>query len=212
MIVTGASVEDIAVIVRAVSATRYNGNVEIRDISDKSSSRTVRTSFTLRVKDGHAGNKGASGRASAYSRPRNGGGPRGLICSPLSACWHAHYDVIEALFSQTETVKITSALATYTPGDFHREAIVTSRMSMGPPTMPIYPTDLCECEHCTDDEVAAAILVHHPARDRGASQHYAPAGNFSRETYPRESELGKYASDGAYEAELTRCRDCGCTS
>lgn len=43
MIVTGASVEDIAVIVRAVSATRYSGNVEIRDISDKSSSRTVRS-------------------------------------------------------------------------------------------------------------------------------------------------------------------------
>ena len=123
MIVTGASTEDVALIVRAVSETKYDGNVEIREISDKSSSRTVRTSFTLRVRDGHAGSKGAKG-SSGYES--SGTGPNGLRCSSLVACWHVHYDVLETLFRHHPQAKVSTALAKYSAADFHLKAIETA--------------------------------------------------------------------------------------
>jgi hypothetical protein len=204
MIVTGASVEDIAVIVRAVSATRYNGNVEIRDISDKSSRRTVRTSFTLRVKDGHAGSPGAMGSRGYDS---SGTGPHGLRCSSLVACWHVHYDVLETLFNHHPAVIVTTSMARYVAEDFHRNAINTAAINVGSRAQPHYSTELCECEHHTDDETQRAISGGNYPRLTATMSAPSPFG-----IYPRESELGKYASGGAYEAELTRCGDCGCTS
>jgi hypothetical protein len=216
MIVTGASVEDIAVIVRAVSATRYNGNVEIRDISDKSSSRTVRTSFTLRVKDGHAGSPGAKGSRGYDS---SGTGPHGLRCSSLAACWHVHYDVLETLFRHHPRATVSSAMAKYDAMNFHNAAIATAAVNVGSQMQPHFPAELCECEHHTDDETRQVISEYSWSRrawlEQAASRVVPPeldplsAAAFRA---PRESELGKYAAGGAYEAELTRCADCGCTS
>ena len=205
MIVTGASTEDVALIVRAVSETKYDGNVEIREISDKSSSRTVRTSFTLRVRDGHAGSKGAKG-SSGYES--SGTGPNGLRCSSLVACWHVHYDVLETLFRHHPQAKVSTALAKYSAADFHLKAIETAGVNVGSRAQPHYPTDLCECVHHTDGETERVILDAHPARD---TRVYAqPLREY--ETYPPDSELGKYASDGAYEDDLLTCPDCGCSS
>jgi hypothetical protein len=221
MIVTGASREEVEVVVRAVSATKYDGNVEIRDISDKSSRKTIRTSFTLRVKNGRAGNKGAHGTRAIDSR-RTGNGPHRLRCSSMSACWHVHYDVLEALFSQTETVQVSSALATYTPGDFHTEAIKTAAMNVGSQMQPHYPTELCECTHWTDAETERAISGVRYSWNRREWLEQAvlrvvppeldPLSAAAFRTAPRESELGKYASAGEYERELLQCSDCGCES
>ena len=209
MIVTGASVEDVELIVRAVSQTKYDGNVEIRDISDKSSRRTVRTSFTLRVKDGHAGSKGAKGSRGFES---SGTGPHGLRCSSLSACWHVHYDVLETLFDHHPAVIVTTSMARYVAENFHQEAIKTAGINVGSQVQPYFSTELCECEHHTDDETYLAMGgVYYRAR---TSEITRQAEVRARLNAAHDSELGKYASGGSYEADLYRdpavCTDCGC--
>lgn len=184
MIVTGVPLPEVEMIVRAVSETKYRNNVGVRDSKQLSRNRCQ---FTMRVVDA----VGAGARGASMS---SGTGPRGKRRNPLSACWHVHYDVLETLFRHFPQAKVQSGWlrVAYTADNFHREAIGTAGRNVGSMMQPAYMTELCECEHWTDEQTQRAVFWTYGAP-------YFPAPLREDET------LGKYASNGRYEREFHAC-------
>lgn len=138
MYVTGVSLADVELIVRAVSATHYGGNIEIRTSAHISRNRCR---FTLRTIDtAGSGARGSSGWSS------NGTGPRGLRRT-VAACWHVHYRVLDVLFSQYPAARVTTRVARYDADNFHDAAMDTSYENVGAPICPRTAPECCECDH-----------------------------------------------------------------
>ncbi len=90
--------------------------------------------FTLRVKDSH---KPGAGRSSSYHN-------RGH--RQVSACWHAHRDVMRAIFRTAPDALLVTALARYEGTDsFEHEFPATGTLNVGPPIDPITRQECCEC-------------------------------------------------------------------
>jgi hypothetical protein len=212
MIVKGMTFDEVALVVRAVSATKYAGNIEIRTGEDRSTSRTSWAQFTLRTRACRAGNPGAAGSSGWNS---SGRGPYGLR-STVAACWHAHYDVIEALLRNGAQRVDSGSMhhggikVRYTPESFHADAIAMSTVNVGSRAQPRFATELCECSHWTGQEVEDAINERvgreHLHGEEGENVFAPPtlAEWARRAAAAPDPELGKYASHGAYANDLHR--------
>lgn len=140
MFVYGANLDQVELVVLKVSAAHYAGNIMIRTGADKSNSRGGRATFTLRATAADApGSRSSAGYSSS------GTGPRGLRRT-VAACWHAHYDVLAALFAEYPAVRVNTMLATYTSATFHDRAMATADQNVGTLVAPRYPTELCTCD------------------------------------------------------------------
>ena len=86
--------------------------------------------FRLRVND----SRKAGARTSASGR------------RTVSACWHVHRDVMEAIFAVNPDVVIVSALATYNgKEDFEHKHLATHYHNAGSRMYPAQFGDLCDC-------------------------------------------------------------------
>ena len=90
--------------------------------------------FTIRVKDSHKAGAGRS--ASHFNRGRR----------QVSACWHAHRDVMRAIFRTAPDALLVTGIARYEGSDgFEHEFPATGHANVGPPIDPIARQDCCEC-------------------------------------------------------------------
>lgn len=165
MKVYGVSAYDIENVVREVSQASYDGNVIIKSIADQSNSRGPRARFTLRVVNSAAGQRGALGRPSGTGTGPNGMG-RGI-----SACWHAHWDVIEKLFERFPNARVASGLrlhgspVRYTAETFKDVARQTAHLNVGSGFAPVTMPQCCECDHslyCEDSPQVQPELSQEP--------------------------------------------------
>ena len=143
MIVYGATLQEVTDVVAKASAEHYAGNIAVRTGEDRSNSRGGRATFTLRALDTSDAGPGAKGSASWSS---SGTGPNGLRRT-IAACWHAHYDVLAALFAAYPDARVNTAMARYEAAQFHDTAMVTAWRNVGAPIAPITPLECCECDH-----------------------------------------------------------------
>jgi hypothetical protein len=154
MKVYGICAYDIDTVVREVSRARYDGNVGLKSLADCSNSKGPRATFTLRTLDSTAGRPGAMGN------PRQTGtGPNGTRRS-ISACWHAHWDVIEALLERYPDAQVVSGfvmrevVVRYTRDTFRKVALATAHLNMGSATDPFTRPQCCECDHSRYSDVS----------------------------------------------------------
>ena len=93
--------------------------------------------WTLRVQDsrGPGAHRAASGRRTC------------------SACWHAHFDVMQAIFLLNPDAKIVTAMARYDGiEDFLAKYRATGDWQVGSRMQPASYGDLCECERHVNDQ------------------------------------------------------------
>lgn len=141
MFVYGVSLIDIHRVVRDVSSALYDGNIAVRTGEDRSNRAGPRATFTLRATD--TAGCGAKGSASAFGK---GTGPNGRRRT-ISACWHAHYDVLAELFGRFPAARVVTAIATYTALTFRDRALATAYLNIGSQLCPVTAPDCCECDH-----------------------------------------------------------------
>jgi len=90
--------------------------------------------FTLRVKN--SSKPGAGRSSSMFSRGRK----------QVSACWHAHRDVMRAIFRARPDALLITQLAHYEgSAGFEHEFPYTGTQNCGPQADPIARQDCCEC-------------------------------------------------------------------
>jgi hypothetical protein len=141
MFVYGVSLTDIHRVVRDVASTLYDGNITVRTDEDRSNRAGHRATFTLRATD--TAGSGAKGSASAFGK---GTGPNGRRRT-ISACWHAHYDVLAQLFGRFPDARVVTAIATYAAPTFRERALATAYLNVGSQLCPVSAPDCCECDH-----------------------------------------------------------------
>lgn len=128
MILTSSKLDAqaLATIVEEVSDAAYGGNLKVQ--AETLSAR--RTRFTLKVKNSRA--QGAH---------RSGSGRR-----TVSACWHAHRDVMHALFYVDASARIASGMAKYEGFDSFRSIFArTYYRNVGSLHSPQSYGALCDC-------------------------------------------------------------------
>jgi len=130
MKVWGITYEDAERIVDHVSIDHYGGNVRIDQLREEG--KRVRTvSFVLRTND-------TRGKGSRRTRLRR----------TTSGCWHAHRDVMAAIFAQNPDARIKTMLADYRgKADFEAKFPETAHVQCwqgGPPQLD--RDRECECE------------------------------------------------------------------
>ncbi|MCE7011714.1 hypothetical protein LWC34_54215 [Kibdelosporangium philippinense] len=141
MFVYGVSFSDVQSVVRDVSDSLYDGNLTVRTGADRSNRAGPRATFTLRTLD--SAGTGAKGSASWSG---SGTGPKGRRRT-ISACWHAHYDVLAELFARFPHARVVTAIATYTAPTFHDRALATASLNVGCQLWPVTAPECCECDH-----------------------------------------------------------------
>jgi hypothetical protein len=141
MFVYGVSLTDVHRVVRDVSGALYDGNITVRTGEDRSNRAGPRATFTLRATD--TTGCGAKASASAFGK---GTGPNGRRRT-ISACWHAHYDVLAELFDRFPSARVVTAIATYTAPTFRERALATAYLNVGSQLYPVTAPDCCECDH-----------------------------------------------------------------
>jgi hypothetical protein len=113
-------------VVHEVSARLYKGNLIFKELQGKS----THTKFTLRVADSN----GPGARRSAAG------------ARMVSACWHAHKDVMAALFERHSDARLVSSLATYHgKADFEAKHANTGGNNIGCQAAPVALEDACLC-------------------------------------------------------------------
>lgn len=124
-------------IVCRISDAFYEGNLTLKTCERKSDRRV---SFTLKVR--------SSAEAGAHYSPSIGGT---LGRRTVSACWHAHRDVMAEILKHDPTARITSSFAKYEG--------LSSFLELFPPTYyrnvgnmahPVRYGTLCHCEDGAD--------------------------------------------------------------
>lgn len=154
---TGLGTEsDIAFVVDAIGRQNYGGNLEIK--SSRQVSRNVVT-FTIRA----TSSRGPGARCSWSGR------------RSIAACWHAHRDVMRALFTINPDGKLYTAMATYIGRQgFEDNFEATAGRNIGSRVSPAYMPDLCECEDNVPIVYRATASVYRPSTSAD-SQHWTPA-------------------------------------
>lgn len=141
MFVYGVSLTDVYRVVRDVSNDLYDGNITVRTGEDRSNRAGSRATFTLRTTD--TAGCGAKASASAFGK---GTGPNGRRRT-ISACWHAHYDVLAELFARFPAARVVTAIATYTAPTFRVRALATAYLNIGSQLHPVTAPNCCACDH-----------------------------------------------------------------
>jgi hypothetical protein len=109
-----------------VSRKLYKGNLEFAYLEPHAN----HVQFTLRVRDSHG--KGA----------RTGMTGRHMI----SACWHAHRDLMREIFAQYPQARLVSAQAVYNDAaDFQQKYQATGYRNIGSMMQPLTYEQACEC-------------------------------------------------------------------
>lgn len=147
MKVYGASPYDVERVVDEVSRESYAGNLILKSLANQSNSKGPRATFTLRVLDSRAGQRGAVGNPN-----RTGSGPNGMG-RRIGACWHAHWDVIERLLQRFPDARVTSGFrlrgvaVSYTAATFRRTALETAHLNVGGWDRSVTLPQCCGCDH-----------------------------------------------------------------
>jgi hypothetical protein len=139
MFVYGVPFVDVDHVVRDVSVSLYGGNIAIRTGNDRSNRAGPHSRFTLQTVD-------TAGQGAKGSGHGSGTGPKGLRRT-ISACWHAHYDVLAELLRRFPDARIVTALATYTSETFRTRALSTAGLNMGSQMYPVTAPECCVCDH-----------------------------------------------------------------
>jgi hypothetical protein len=131
----GFTFDELADIVRSVSDERYGGNVRI-DTAVEERGKVIR--FKLRAEqsgDGKRGGDCAPGARRSWSGTRT-----------VSACWHAHRDILRALFQAHPQAVIVTAMARYEGlAGFEDTYPDTAHKNIGSMMEPAYMPALCDC-------------------------------------------------------------------
>jgi hypothetical protein len=157
MKVFGVSAYDVHMVIRDVSQARYEGNLIPKSCQDRSNASGPRALFTLRVVDSHSGKRGAIG-----SPGRKGTGPRGMKRS-ISACWHAHWDVIEEMLRRYPGARVVSGFqlsgvsVQYTAETFRETALTTARVNVGSRDAPVTMPQCCDCDHTLYSDIPPEV-------------------------------------------------------
>lgn len=119
---------DLIRIVDNVSQEKYQGNVIFNRTPEQNGRSLV---FTLRCND----SKGPGHRIGRSGRRM------------VSACWHVHRDVMQAIFDVFPNARIKSSVADYRgTDDFERSFPDTYYKNIGSQIEPTYFGDACDCE------------------------------------------------------------------
>lgn len=132
-------------IVDQVSEVQYGGNLECYTLGRVNGTTLT---MTLRVKD----TSGPGARRAA--RPSKGGKGRRLI----AACWHAHRDVMLAIFNVNPDARITTMMADYRGIDgFLRHYLDTAGHNVGSVMEPARYARLCDCPRFDDEDIEREV-------------------------------------------------------
>lgn len=140
MLVYGVNASQIETAVQRV-ADEWDGNVQLKSLTDKSNSRGGRASYALRAADSHmsGARRSHSGRAT------------------IASCWHVHRDVLRELFKINPNARVVSGLSERTPDGkrkrtvyngsdgFERDFPGTAWINVGSDWCPAYIGQLCDC-------------------------------------------------------------------
>ena len=157
MRVKGMNEQQVIDIVERLSRDLYDGNIVIRESHDRSTSVTRHATFTIRTRD----SRGPGSRRSWSGRRLP------------AACWHAHWHLMDYIFTAYPEAVVRTAMATYTADTWRDRAEDTRETNIGSQFAPAYMPELCEC----DDDVDAADRV---AIMSAQMAHYATAVNAIR--------------------------------
>jgi hypothetical protein len=133
--VAGVNYDTVVAIVERVSAERYGGNVRVhQDARPIGSKRDgSRYGFTGRIDVKSSRESGARRSWSGRRMP--------------AACWHAHRDVLSAIFAEYPDATIKTAMATYRGAEgFEDRYPGTADRNIGSVVEPAYMPDLCDCD------------------------------------------------------------------
>lgn len=133
MEVKGLAAVDLGEVVTTVSAARYGGNIVLKSSRNRHNSKGLRSSFTLRAVDSRGAGAGRSWRGRRQP----------------TACWHAHWHVLDALFRRWPAAEVRTMYATYTASTFHERAGATAFLNRGSLLEPARASEMCDC---VDDE------------------------------------------------------------
>lgn len=132
MIIRGIPADEFERIVKEISTDKYAGNVVLKTYDPKQLPRAGWfINFTLRVKDSHGPGfrYGFSGRHT------------------ISACWHVHWDVLEALFEEFPDARFKSAFYSANgQDDWENKAAESAYRNVGSPMYPRYASEMCDCD------------------------------------------------------------------
>ena len=124
----GLTLLELEGIVAEVSRNNYKGNLELNRAEQ---SPRGRVDWTLRVK-----------RSRDPGAHRSWSGRR-----TVAACWHAHRDVMAAVFERNPAARIVSSFADYEGRErFEREFPGTYYHQVGSMMQPADYGELCDCE------------------------------------------------------------------
>lgn len=124
------TIEALAAIVRTVSAEQYAGNIVFKNGPNQATKNCV--NFTLTVADSNANG----------SRRSNTG--RRIA----AACWHAHRDIMQAIFAAYPDARLHSALADYRgQSDFLASFPATGATNCGSIANPLRADNACDCNN-----------------------------------------------------------------
>lgn len=139
MLVYGVNASQVETAVQRV-ADEWDGNVQLKSLTDKSNSRGGRASYALRAADSHknGARRSHSGRAT------------------VSSCWHVHRDVLRELFKINPNARVVSGLGERVDGKFKRTVYNgsdgfendfpgTAWINVGSDWCPAYIGQLCDC-------------------------------------------------------------------
>lgn len=124
----------------AAASERYGGNV-ICDGEPEHTGVTVKSSvrLKLRVKD-------SAGPGAGISIDRFGSTKKGYR-RKVSACWHAHRDVLAEIFRACPDARVKSVMADYRGADdFERKFPDTAHVNIGSMVYPVAAGDSCLCD------------------------------------------------------------------
>lgn len=129
---TFASEDTLKGIVRSVSDNVYDGNVIIDYIDDRRTRKDGRVTYILKLRA--ASSKGLGARRAASGR------------RTVSVCWHAHRDVMRAIYAVDPSATIITMLATYdSASNFEATYGFTGTVNVGSMVAPGNIRDLCDC-------------------------------------------------------------------
>lgn len=135
MKVYGLSAHDVIGIVDDVSERLYDGNLKVSRYNDKTHLHSVpKCSFTLGTKDESSMGVGYRFVGSSEIVPSD------------NACWHAHYDVLDAMFLKDPKIEVETMRAVYRITTFDNVSYSSAfevRGSIG--NTLYYAPDMCAC-------------------------------------------------------------------
>jgi hypothetical protein len=140
MLVYGVSADQVKTAVETVSAY-WDGNVQLKSLTDKSNSRGPRASYALRA----VSSRKVGARCSGSGR------------RTVASCWHVHRDVLRELFKINPKARVVSGLGERVDGKFKRTVYNgsdgferdfpdTAWINVGSDWFPAYIGQLCTVE------------------------------------------------------------------